>query len=127
MVNLNIINIYKHIKSIRKKIINKINFIWIYTQNILVWVGFSFGSLDTKILNSFRYLTNFGLSVLLIFRIEFGSVLWIWLFVEPYSDLCVLIRREIETDSKTTTIWNQTKIQKLKIQFEREPKQNIYT
>ena len=58
ILNLKLINIFKYL-----------NLFWIYsdTQNTLVWFGFGSGSLDTKILNPFRYLTNFGLGSVVFF------------------------------------------------------------
>ena len=50
------------------------------TRNILVRVGFGFGSLDTKILNSFGYLINFGSDSVLLFQLGFGSVFRIRFF-----------------------------------------------
>ena len=50
------------------------------TLDTSVRVGFGFGSLDTKILNPFGYLINFGSGLVLFFRIGFGSVLRIRVF-----------------------------------------------
>ena len=55
------------------------------TRDTSVLVGFDFGSLDIKILNSFGYLINFGSGLVLLFRIRFGSVLRIRLFYPALS------------------------------------------
>ena len=50
------------------------------TRNTSVRVRFGSDSLDTKILNPFRYLINFGSGSVLLFRVGFSSVLRIWIF-----------------------------------------------
>lgn len=52
------------------------------TINILVWIGFVFGSLNIKILDSFAYLISFGLSLVILFGAEFG---WIFIFCSPLT------------------------------------------
>ena len=71
ILNIKITNIFKYI-----------NLIWIYsdTRNILVWIGFGSGSLDTKILNPFEYLTSSGSRSVLLSKIGFGSILWVQIF-----------------------------------------------
>ena len=62
-LNLKIINIYKYINLF----LDKFGY-----PNTSVRIGFGFGSLDTKILNPFGYLINFGSDSILLFRIEIG-------------------------------------------------------
>ena len=65
------------------KVPNIFNYIYSDTQNISFWIGFGSGCLD----NPFRYLTGFGLDLVLIFRIGFCSVLWVQIFC-PILLLC---------------------------------------
>ena len=78
---------------IKSKIINIFRYINIFqiylgTRNTHVRIGLGFGSLDTKILNPFGYLINFGSDLVLLFRIGFGSVFRIRIF---YAALAISI------------------------------------
>ena len=59
------------------------------TRNISVQIGFGFGSLNTKILDPFGYLINFGTDLVLLFRIGFGSIFRSGFFAQPYLQVTI--------------------------------------
>ena len=82
-----------YIKSKKSNILRYMNLFRLHsgTRDTLVRIGFGFGFLDTKILNPFGYLINFGSGSVLLFRIGFGLVLRIRVFCPALCISCFFL------------------------------------